>query len=456
MQKEKLSSRIGFILVSAGCAIGLGNVWRFPYITGLYGGAPFVLIYLFFLISLGLPIMISEFAVGRASQRSAAKSFDVLEPKGTKWHLYKYGAILGNFVLLMFYTTVSGWTLYYSYKMGIGDFVGLDKDGVINVFVGLLGDPMTMTANMLLTIVFSAGVCLMGVQSGVEKVTKYMMSLLFILMFTLAINSVNLPGAAEGLRYYLYPDFSRLANHNIFEVIFAALGQSFFTLSLGIGALAIFGSYISRDRSLTGEAIFITVLDTTVALTAGLIIFPACFSFGIQPDSGPNLLFITLPNVFNAMPMGQLWGALFFLFMVFASYSTVIAVFENITACVCDMTDWSRNKAIYINLIAIIVLSMPCILGFNVWSDIQPLGPGSCILDLEDFIVSNNLLPLGSLIYLSFCTSRYGWGWKNFLAEVDSGEGVKFPKFVRGYLTYVLPFVVLAIFVNGYISIFCK
>ena len=456
LERETFSSRIGFFLISAGCAIGLGNVWRFPYITGLYGGASFVLIYLCFLLLLGLPIMVAEFAVGRASVRSAAKSFDLLEPKGTKWHLYKYGAIAGNVILMMFYTTVSGWMLYYFYKMAVGGFAGLDADGVTNVFISLLSDPLTMTGNMVAIVLACFGVCYLGVKAGVERITKIMMACLLVLMIVLAINSVLLPNSGEGLKYYLYPDFSKVVEHGVSEVVFAAMGQAFFTLSLGIGALAIFGSYIGKEQRLTGEAMWIMTLDTFVAIISGLIIFPACFSFGINPGSGPNLLFVTLPNVFNAMPGGQFWGALFFLFMLFAAMSTVIAVFENITSCICDLTGWERRKTIRFNIVAIILLSMPCVLGFNHWSGFQPLGPGSGVLDLEDFLVSNNLLPLGSLVYLTFCTSRYGWGWDNFMKEADTGKGVAFPKWIRFYATYILPLIVLYIFFNGYYALFFK
>lgn len=456
MERESFSSRLGFILISAGCAIGLGNVWRFPFITGLYGGASFVLIYLCFLLLLGLPIMVAEFAVGRASVRSAAKSFDVLEPAGTKWHLYKYGAIAGNVLLMMFYTTVSGWMLYYFYKMAVGGFVGLDAKGVGNVFGSLLSDPVTMAGNMIIIVLSCFGVCYLGVKAGVERITKNMMACLLLLMLILAVNSITLPNSAAGLKYYLYPDFNRVLEHGIREVVFAAMGQAFFTLSLGIGALAIFGSYIGKEQRLTGEAMWIMALDTFVAIVSGLIIFPACFSFGINPDSGPNLLFITLPNVFNAMSGGRIWGTLFFLFMLFAAMSTVIAVFENITSCICDLTGWERKKTIRFNIIAIILLSLPCVLGFNLWGHIQPLGKGTCILDLEDFLVSNNLLPLGSLIYLSFCTSRYGWGWDNFIEEADTGKGIPFPKLIRFYATYILPLIVLYIFFNGYYAMFVK
>lgn len=456
MERENFSSRISFILISAGCAIGLGNVWRFPYITGLYGGASFVLIYLCFLLLLGLPIMVAEFAVGRASVRSAAKSFDVLEPPGSKWHLYKYGAIAGNVILMMFYTTVSGWMLYYFYKMAVGGFVGLDADGVGSVFGALLNDPLTMTLNMIIIVLLCFGVCYLGVKAGVERITKNMMACLLVLMLILAVNSVMLPNSAAGLKYYLYPDFNKVLEHGVREVIFAAMGQSFFTLSLGIGALAIFGSYIGKEQRLTGEAMWIMALDTMVAIISGLIIFPACFSFGINPGSGPNLLFVTLPNVFNAMSGGRVWGTLFFLFMLFAAMSTVIAVFENITSCICDLTGWERQRAIRYNIIAIILLSLPCVLGFNLWSGFQPLGKGSCVLDLEDFLVSNNLLPLGSLVYLTFCTSRYGWGWDKFIAEADTGAGVRFPRWIRFYATYILPLIVLYIFANGYYALFIK
>lgn len=452
LERETFSSRLGFILISAGCAIGLGNVWRFPYITGLYGGASFVLMYLIFLLVLGLPIMVAEFSVGRASQRSAAKSFDVLEPKGTKWHLYKYGAIAGNVLLMMFYTTVSGWMVYYLYKMAVGGFIGLDANGVSAIFGNLLADPVTMTCNMLLVVITGFGVCYMGVQKGVERITKNMMACLLLLIIVLAANSVMLPNSEEGLKYYLLPDFSKITQ----EAVFAAMGQAFFTLSLGIGAMAIFGSYIKKDQSLTGESIYIMALDTFVAITSGLIIFPACMSFGVNPGGGPGLLFITLPNVFNAMSGGHFWGSLFFLFMLFAALSTVIAVFENIICMVSELTEWDRKKTIRFCAVAITILSMPCILGFNVWSSFQPLGPGTCVLDLEDFFVSNNLLPLGSLVYLAFCTSRYGWGWDNFIKEADTGNGIKFPKWIRGYVTYVLPLIVIYIFAMGYKAIFFK
>lgn len=456
MKREKFGSRLGFILISAGCAIGLGNVWRFPYITGVYGGAAFVLIYLFFLAILGLPIMVMEFAVGRASQVSAALSFDRLEPSGTKWHWYKYGAMAGNYLLMMFYTTIGGWMLLYFVKMAAGKFEGLNADQIAGEFGSLTAQPVLMTICMVIVVALCFAVCSKGLQKGVEKITKVMMIILLILMVILAIRSATLEGASEGLRFYLYPDFSKVKEAGIMNVVFAAMGQAFFTLSLGIGAIAIFGSYIDKKRTLTGEAVCVTVLDTCVALVAGMIIFPACFAFGVNPDSGPSLIFITLPNIFNSMSGGRIWGTLFFLCMFFAAASTIIAVFENILSFAMDLTGCSRKKAVLINLAAIIILSLPCILGFNVWSGFSPLGEGKNILDLEDFFVSNNLLPIGSLIYLLFCTSKIGWGWKNFRQEANTGEGLRFPKWARVYVSYVLPVIVLFIFIQGYWSMFHK
>ena len=453
-QREKFSSRLGFILISAGCAIGLGNVWKFPYITGQYGGAAFVLIYIAFLIILGIPIMVTELAVGRASQKSVAMSMDVLEPAGTKWHVFKYFAMAGNYLLMMFYTTVAGWMLYYFIKMTAGGFVGLDKDGIATTFGSMLQSPGLMTGFMVGVVVIGFGICSQGLQKGVEKITKVMMLLLLLLMLILAARSLFLEGGEEGLRFYLTPDFSALKEFGLVEVLFAALGQAFFTLSIGMGAIAIFGSYIDRSRSLTGEAIFITILDTMVALMAGLIIFPACFAYGINPDAGPSLIFITLPNVFNAMPGGRLWGSLFFLFMCFAALSTVIAVFENIISFGTDLTNASRKKVVAVNFVAIILLSLPCVLGFNLLSGVQPLGAGSSILDFEDFIVSNNILPLGSVVYVLFCTWKIGWGWDSFMAEANSGKGLKFPKSIRFYIQWILPLIVLFVFVMGYKSLF--
>ena len=457
MEREKFASRLGFILISAGCAIGLGNVWKFPYITGQYGGAAFVLIYLLFLLILGLPILVMEFAVGRASQKSAALSFDVLEPQETKWHWYKYGAMAGNYLLMMFYTVVSGWLLNYLVKAVTGQMTGLDATASAAMFQAVTADPVSMTVYMVLVVLIGFGICSLGMQKGVEKITKVMMLLLLFLMVAMAIHSVTLPGAEEGLKFYLYPDFSKLMAgglKGLGESVYAAMAQSFFTLSLGIGAIAIFGSYIGKERRLTGEAISITILDTSVALMAGLIIIPACFAYDVAPDAGPNLLFVTLPTVFSHMTWGSLWASLFFLFMCFAALSTVIAVFENIIAFAMDLKGWSRKKAVAVNCIAMIILSMPCVLGFNLWSGFTPFGAGSNIMDLEDFIVSNNLLPLGSLVYLLFCTSRYGWGWKNFMAEANEGKGIAFPKWLRFYVTWILPVIVLVIFAQGYIAKF--
>ena len=448
--RERFSSRLGFILISAGCAVGLGNVWRFPYITGQYGGAAFVLVYLIFLVLLGLPVMVMEFSVGRASQKSAARSFHVLEPAGTKWHLQGYACMAGNYLLMMFYTTVGGWMAAYIFKTLTGEFKGLDSDGVAAVFNDMLARPGYMTFWMVLVVLLSFFICSLGLQKGVERITKAMMSCLFLILLILCIRSVTLPGASEGLRFYLIPDFTRFTENGVGNTIFAAMGQAFFTLSLGIGAMAIFGSYIGKDHTLTGETINICLLDTLVAFLAGLIIFPSCFAFGVDPGQGPGLVFITLPNIFNQMVGGRIFGVLFFVFMTFAAQSTIIAVFENIISFSMDLFGTSRKKTVLINGIAIILLSLPCVFGFNIWSGFQPLGAGSTIQDLEDFIVSNNLLPLGSMVYLLFCTSRYGWGWKNFLAEADTGKGVKFPAWARVYVSYILPLIVLFIFIMGY------
>lgn len=450
MGREKFSSRFGFILISAGCAIGLGNVWRFPYITGQFGGAAFVLIYLVFLAILGLPVMVMELSIGRASQKSAASSFKVLQPKGTKWHLNGYLSMLGNYMLMLFYTCVGGWMLDYFVKMASGKFTGLSPDGVQQVFSDMLANPGEMTLWMLVCVVVGFTVCSFGLRNGVEKVTKVMMVMLLAIMGILCIRSATLDGGMEGLKFYLLPDFNRLAEQGIGKALYAAMGQAFFTLSIGIGAIAIFGSYINKERRLTGEAVTITTLDTAVALMAGLIIFPACSAFGVDQAQGPGLVFVTLPNVFNQMPGGRLWGALFFIFMSFAALSTIIAVFENIISFAIDLWGWSRKKAVIVNGIVIAVLSLPCVFGFNLLSGFHPLGGTSNIQDLEDFIVSNTLLPLGSLIYLLFCTSRYGWGWDNFLKEANEGKGMRFPKWVKGYCKWVLPVIIIFIFIMGY------
>ena len=456
-KRESFSSRLGFLLISAGCAIGLGNVWRFPYITGQYGGAAFVLVYLLFLVALGLPVMSMELAVGRASQKSMALSFHVLEPKGTKWHWYSYIGFAGNYLLMMFYTVIAGWLLYYCVKTVRGDFMGLDAQQVTGEFTQMQGDPVIMGVFMVIVVVLGMLVCAQGLRNGVERVNKVMMLCLLGLMVVLAINSILLEGAGEGLKFYLQPNFHNLVydaegNFILGEAVFAAMGQAYFTLSLGIGAIAIFGSYIGKEHRLMGEAVRIGVLDTSVAFVAGLIIFPACSAYGVAPQSGASLVFITLPNVFNHMPMGQLWGGLFFVFLFFAALSTIIAVFENLISFCMDKWNWSRKKAVLVNLVGVLVLSMPCVLGSNVWSNVRILGMD--ISTVEDFLVSQNILPLGSLVYLLFCVSKLGWGWDNFLAEANAGQGLKFPKSIRFYVTYILPIVVLIIFVLGYISFF--
>lgn len=453
-EREKFSSRLGFILISAGCAIGLGNIWRFPYITGKYGGAAFVLIYLIFLVILGLPIMVMEFSVGRASKQSVATAFKTLEPKGTKWHWFGYIAIVGNYLLMMFYTTIGGWMVAYIFKMITGQFTGLSPDGVSNIFSSMLQQPWYMTFWMLVVTVGGFFICSFGLQNGVEKITKGMMLCLLFLIIVLCVRSITLPGASEGLKFYLIPDFSKFSENGIADTIFAAMGQAFFTLSIGMGSMTIFGSYVDKKRSLTGEAISISLLDTFVAILAGLIIFPACFAFGVHPGEGPSLVFVTLPNIFNQMPGGQFWGALFFIFLSFAALSTIIAVFENIVSFSIDLWNVSRKKAVIVNAILIILLSLPCVFGFNLLSGIQPLGAGSTIQDLEDFIISNNVLPLGSLVFLLFCTIKRGWGWKNFLAEADTGDGMKFPAWARLYIKYCLPVIVLVIFIFGYYTKF--
>ncbi len=456
MEREKFGSRLGFILVSAGCAIGLGNVWKFPYMCGQYGGAAFILIYLLFLVILGFPIMVCEFSVGRASQKSCATSFKVLEPDGTRWHEYSYIGMAGNYLLMMFYTTVAGWMLYYFWRSLSGEFTAtpLSTEQISGKFNDLLQSPATLTFWMILAVILAFGICSLGVQKGVEKVTKIMMLLLLGLIVILAVHSTLLPGAGEGIRFYLVPDFHNMLEKGIGNVIFGAMSQAFFTLSIGMGSMAIFGSYLDKSRSLTGEALNITILDTFVALMAGLIIIPACFAYGIEPDAGPSLIFITLPNIFNQMTGGRIWGSLFFLFLSFAALSTVIAVFENIISFAIDLWGWSRKKAVIVNILAIIVLSMPCVLGYNLLSGFHPLGSGTTIMDLEDFLISSNVLPLGSLVYVMFCTTRYGWGFQNFLTEADAGNGLRFPHRLRWHMTYIIPAVVVFIYLKGYYDLF--
>lgn len=452
-QREHLASRLGFLLLSAGCAIGLGNVWRFPFITGKYGGAVFLVTYLIFLIGMGLPVLIMEFAVGRASRRNMSKAFTVLEPQGTKWHWFGWFSIVGSYALMMFYMPVAGWMLYYVFATVTGN-LAIPVDQVPNVFTGMLANPWLMLFWTLVVSGVCFYVCSMGLQKGVERVVKFMMAGLLFIMIGLAAYAISLPGAIEGLKFYLVPDFQRAWDAGILSLINDAMNQAFFTLSIGIGAMCIFGSYLNKSNTLTKESVFIVSLDTFVALTAGLIIFPACFAFNVTPNAGPGLIFITLPNVFNEMVFGRVWGTLFFVFMSAAALTTVIAVLENIISCFMDNYGWERKKAVRFNAVLLTVLTLPCILGFNEWSWIQPLGEGSCIMDLEDFVISNNLLPLGSLLFCLFCCSRYGWGWDNFVAEADDGEGMKFPKALRFYLTKILPVVLIIIFAQGYIQKF--
>ncbi|MCR4819286.1 MAG: sodium-dependent transporter [Fretibacterium sp.] len=454
--RESFGSRLGFIFLSAGCAIGLGNVWRFPFITGQYGGAAFVLIYIMFLLFLALPIMVMEFAVGRASQQSVSQSFAVLRPEHKIWHLWGYASWFGNYILMMFYTVVTGWMLAYTYYFAAGRLDGISAEQIGASFGSLLANPGELTFWMALAVIFGFLICGAGLRKGVEYVTKGMMCGLLAIMIALAIRSVTLPGAEKGLEFYLKPDFSKLVSSGLWTTVYAALGQAFFTLSLGIGSMAIFGSYIGRDRSLMGESLIITGLDTFVALMAGLIIFPACFAYNIDPGAGPGLIFVALPSMFNFMPSGRIWGTLFFLFMSFAAMSTVVAVFENIIACFMDRMGWTRQRATVFMAVSVFLLSVPCALGFNIWASFEPLGAGSGVLDLEDFIVSNNLLPIGSLIYLLFCVTRYGWGWDNFVKEADQGKGLKFPVALRAYFTYVVPIIFLVILVAGYWQTFVK
>lgn len=456
MEREKFKSRLGFILISAGCAIGIGNVWRFPYVVGNSGGGAFVFFYICFLVIMGLPIMTMEFAVGRASKKSITRSFFDLEKPGQKWHLHGYAGLFGNYMLMMFYTTVAGWMLNYFFGMATGKFVGADTEKVGSLFGEMLGNPGSMTFWMIIVVALGFFICSLGLQKGVEKITKAMMIALLVIMVALAINSVLMKDGREGLAFYLVPDFEKVKEVGIMNVIVAAMNQSFFTLSLGIGSMAIFGSYLGKERTLLGESVNIAILDTFVAIVAGLIIFPACFAYGVNPDSGPSLIFITLPNIFNAMPGGRIWGSLFFLFMSFAAFSTVIAVFENIMSSCMDMWHWSRKKTAVFNIIFVIIVSLPCILGFNILSGFQPLGAGSNVLDLEDFIVSNLLLPVGSLIYTLFCVSKYGWGWDNYFKEANTGKGLKIPGWLKGYCKWVLPVIIVVIIANGLYTVFMK
>lgn len=448
MTREKFGSRLGFLLVSAGCAIGIGNVWKFPYVTGENGGGIFVLFYLLFLMIMGLPVLTMELAVGRASRKSAVLAYQTLEKPGSFWHLHGWVAIAGCYLLMMYYTTVSGWMVSYFVKFLTGTFSGVLVEETAGVFNTMMANPAEMTAFMALTVCAGFLVCSLGLQNGIERITKVMMTGLLVLIIVLAVHCLGLPDATKGVAFYLKPDPVEAARVGLFNVMTAAMSQAFFTLSLGVASMEIFGSYMSKDNTLMQESLWICVLDTFVALVSGLIIFPACFSFGVQPDAGPDLIFITLPKVFMSMAGGRLWGTLFFLFMTFASFSTVIAVFENLISCCIDNFGWSRKKAVTINLLFMLAASMPCVLGFNIWSGWNPI-KGMNVLGSEDFIVSNLLLPVGALIYLLFCTTKWGWGFDNYLAEANTGSGMKMPVWLKGYFQWILPLLIIGIFVSG-------
>ncbi len=451
MERESFKSRLGFILVSAGCAIGIGNVWRFPYVAGENGGGFFVLLYLIFLVLMGIPVLTMELAVGRASRKSAVLGYKTLEKPKSKWHIHGWFCMLGCYLLMMYYTTVSGWMTSYFYKFATGTFEsGMTSEQVGNVFSELQSNPIEMVIWMAIITVLGFLVCSRGIQKGIEKVSKVMMIALLVLILALAVNSILLSGAGEGLKFYLIPDFTKVSEIGLSNVISAAMNQAFFTLSLGIAAMEIFGSYMSRDNTLPGEAVKICALDTFVAIMAGLIIFPACFSYGVEPDQGPALIFITLPNVFVNMPGGRIWGTLFFLFMTFACFSTIIAVFENIISFCIDMFGISRKKSVLINAVIILIASLPCVFGFNIWSGFELFGQN--VLGMEDFLVSNILLPVGSLIYLLFCVTKFGWGFDNYLAECNTGKGMKFARFLKPYFQFVLPILVLIVLVQGFIK----
>lgn len=451
MKRESFKSRLGFLLVSAGCAIGIGNVWRFPYVTGQNGGGIFVLFYLIFLVIMGLPVLTMELAVGRASRKSAVLGYKALEKKGSKWHIHGWVAIFGCCMLMMYYTTVSGWMVTYFFKFLTGSFKsGMTTEDTAQAFSNLLGDPKQMAFWMILTVVVGFLVCSRGLQNGLEKISKFMMTALLLLIVVLAVHSLTLSNAAEGVKFYLVPNTEAVAAVGLKNVITAAMNQSFFTLSLGVAAMEIFGSYMGKDHTLAGEGVRICTLDTFVATMAGLIIFPACFSYNVEVNAGPSLIFITLPNVFINMSGGRIWGSLFFLFMTFASFSTVIAVFENIMSFCMDMFGWSRNKAALINCIVILIASLPCVLGYNVWSNLHLIG-GRDVLDSEDFIVSNLLLPIGSLIYLLFCVTKWGWGFEKYCEEANTGDGIKISKKLKPYFQFILPILIVFILIQGLI-----
>ena len=454
MERERLGSRLGFILLSAGCAIGIGNVWKFPYIVGQYGGAIFVLIYLFFLVIMGIPVMTMEFSLGRASRKSPARLYHTLAPKDKKWRAHGYASVVGNYLLMMFYTCVAGWMIRYFVDTAFGKLSGLESGGVKDYFVNMKASPVSMLSYTWIVVIIGFIVCSFSLQKGLERVTKYMMLALLGIMIVLAINSIFLEGGSEGLEFYLLPSIEKIKKTGIINVVVAAMNQAFFTLSLGMGSMAIFGSYIGKDRALMGESISVSVLDTFVAFCSGLIIFPACSAYGVEVDSGPDLIFITLPNIFNNIPLGRLWGSLFFVFMSFAALSTVFAVFENIIASFTDMFKVSRKKACAVNGILMLLLSAPCVFGHNIWSAVKPFGGNSNISDLEDFLVSNIILPLGSLVYVIFCTSKKGWGWNNFITEANTGKGAKVKNWMRFYMTYILPVIIFALFAFGMYNFF--
>ena len=453
-KRERLSSRLGFLLVSAGCAIGLGNIWRFPYITGKYGGAAFVIIYIISLLVVGIPILIMEFSIGRAGQRDIAGSYKVLEKKGHKWHIIGYVQIIGCLILMMFYTTVAGWSIIYSFYMLIGKIDNLSAEGVGELFGATIANPYISVAGLFVTVLLATIICFIGLQKGVEKYSKFMMSSLFVIVVILIIRSITLPNAIEGVKFYLLPDLGKMFNggiENFFEVVYAAVGQAFFTLGIGIGSMTIFGSYIGKERTITNETLIIVVLDTLIAFLSGLVIFPASFAFGVNPGEGPGLAFVTLPNIFNSMPLSRVWGLLFFVFLSMAALTTVITVFENLIAFTMSEFNLKRNISSVIVGIVVFVLGSTTALGFNVLSFIQPMGNGTSFLDLYDFIVTYNLVELGGIYIIVFCVSKYGWGWNNFIKEADMGMGIKFPQFTRVYITYVLPVIIFIIFIINYI-----
>ena len=449
MERERLGSRLGFILIAAGCAIGLGNIWKFPYMVGQYGGGAFVMIYLVFLVVLGIPLLSVELSIGRASQRSPVNMCRELEPKGTRWHLHGYLSMAGVYLLMSFYTVITGWIVKYAFSSAMGEFSGLDATGISEFFASMSGDPLVTVGFMVIVVIIGFGICSLGLRRGLENVTKWMMLALLAIMVILVAYAFTMPGAAEGLRFYLIPDIDRMMEQGILKVVAAALSQAFFTLGIGIGSMAVFGSYIGKEHRLFGESVRIAFLDLVVAFMAGLIIFPSCFSFGVPVGVGPSLIFETLPNIFNNLPGGNILGFLFFLFMSFAALSTVFAVYECIVSNTMDVTGWDRRRSCLFNVFVMCLLCLPCALGFNVLSGIDPLGAGSTILDLSDLILSQIMLPIGAIVMVLFCVSRRGWGWDNFMSEVNSGNGLMFPARLRTYMTYAVPVIVLILLIIG-------